>query len=89
MKENNFPTPNDFAMLGYGDRVQSGINDLGKPIYSWAGKDILQDLTLKYRKGLTQEGRTLNQGPIDRDGDGLVYDGTAREKPVSEVNLTP
>jgi hypothetical protein len=89
MKEDNFPTPNDFAMLGYGDRVQSGTNDLGKPIYSWAGKDILDGLTLKYRKGLTQEGRTLNQGPIDRDGDGLVYDGTAREKPVSEVNLTP
>ena len=89
MKEDRFPTPNDFAMLNYGDRVQSGINDLGKPIYSWAGKDILDDLNLKYRKGLTQEGRTLNQGPIDRDGDGLVYDGTAREKPVSEVNLTP
>ena len=89
MKEDNFPTPNDFAMLGYGARVQDGTNEFGKPIYSWAGKDILSDLNLKYRKGLTQEGRTINQGPIDRDGDGVVFDGTAREKPVSEVNLTP
>jgi hypothetical protein len=89
MKEDNFPTPNDFAMLGYSARVQSGTNDLGKPVYSWAGKDILSDLNLKYRKGLSQEGRTINQGPIDRDGDGVVFDGTAREKPVSEVNSTP
>jgi len=86
MKENGFPTPNDFAMIGYGRRTQSGTTEYGKPVYSWDGKTIFEDLTLKYRKGLTQEGRTLNQGPIDRDGDGLVYDGTAREKPVSEVN---
>ena len=89
MKEDNFPTPNDFAMIGYRDRVQSGTNDVGKPVYSWAGKDILSDLNLKYRKGLTQEGRTINQGPIDRDGDGVVFDGTAREKPLSEVKLKP
>lgn len=86
MKETGFPTPNDFAMIGYGKRVQSGTSENGKPIYSWDGKSIMDGLFLKYRKGLTQEGRTLNQGPIDRDGDGLVYDGTAREKPVSEVN---
>jgi hypothetical protein len=86
MKENGFPTPNDFAMIGYGRRTQSGTTEYGKPVYSWDGKNIFDGLTLKYRKGLTQEGRTLNQGPIDRDGDGLVYDGTAREKPVSEVN---
>jgi hypothetical protein len=89
MKEDNFPTPNDFAMIGYRDRVQSGTNEVGKPVYSWAGKDILADLNLKYRKGLTQEGRTINQGPIDRDGDGMVFDGTAREKPLSEVKLKP
>ena len=89
MTENNFPTPNDFAMIGYGQRVVSGLSEYGKPIYSWAGKELLNDLHLKYRKGLTQEGRTLNQGPIDRDGDGLVYDGTIREKPVSAVNSAP
>jgi len=89
MKEDGFPTPNDFAMIGYGSRVQSGTNEFGKPVYTWAGKQLLDGLNLKYRKGLSQEGRTINQGPIDRDGDGVVYDGTAREKPVSEVNSTP
>jgi len=89
MKEDNFPTPNDFAMIGYDARVQSGTNESGKPKYSWAGSELLYGLNLKYRKGLTQEGRTVNQGPIDRDGDGFVFDGTAREKPVSEVNSTP
>ena len=89
MKDDKFPTPNDFAMIGYGNRTKVGTNEYGKPIYGWDGKDILDGLFLKYTKGLTQEGRTLNQGPIDRDGDGLVYDGTAREKPASAVNSTP
>jgi hypothetical protein len=86
MKEDNFPIPNDFAMIGYKDRVQAGTNELGKPIYTWAGKELLDGMNLKYRKVLTQEGRTLTQGPIDRDGDGFVFDGTPREKPVSAVN---
>lgn len=89
IREDNFPIPNDFAMIGYGRRTQSGTDDYGKPQYTWAGKELLADLNLKYRKGLTQEGRTINQGPIDRDGDGLVYDGTAREKPAPTVNSTP
>jgi hypothetical protein len=53
---------------------------------TWAGERLFQDLNLKYVKILTPEGRNLFEGPIDRDGDGLVYDGTAREKPVSAVN---
>lgn len=89
IREDNFPIPNDFAMIGYGRRTQTGLDDNGKPQYTWAGKELLADLNLKYRKGLTQEGRTINQGPIDRDGDGLVYDGTAREKPAPTVNSTP
>ena len=89
IREDNFPIPNDFAMIGYGRRTQTGVDDNDKPQYTWTGKELLADLNLKYRKGLTQEGRTINQGPIDRDGDGLVYDGTAREKPVSAVNSTP
>lgn len=89
IREDDFPIPNDFAMIGYGRRTEAGTNDLGKPEYTWAGKDLLADLNLKYRKGLTQEGRTINQGPIDRDGDGLVYDGTAREKPAPTVNSSP
>lgn len=86
IREDNFPIPNDFAMIGYGRRTQTGVDDNDKPQYTWAGKELLADLNLKYRKGLTQEGRTINQGPIDRDGDGLVYDGTAREKPAPTVN---
>jgi hypothetical protein len=89
IREDNFPIPNDFAMIGYGRRTQTGVDDNDKPQYTWAGKELLADMNLKYRKGLTQEGRTINQGPIDRDGDGLVYDGTAREKPAPTVNSTP
>lgn len=86
IREDNFPIPNDFAMIGYGRRTQTGVDDNDKPQYTWVGKELLADMNLKYRKGLTQEGRTINQGPIDRDGDGLVYDGTAREKPAPTVN---
>lgn len=83
----NFPIPNDFLMIGYGDRVQINENQFtGKPVYSWAGARLLDNLNMKYQKGLSQEGRTITQGPIDRDGDGLVYDGTPREKPAPKVN---
>ena len=83
----NFPIPNDFLMIGYSDRVQINENQLtGKPVYSWAGARLLDNLNMKYQKGLSQEGRTIQQGPIDRDGDGLVYDGTPREKPAPAVN---
>jgi hypothetical protein len=83
----NFPIPNDFLMIGYKDRVQTGTNQFtGKPVYSWAGARLLDNLNMKYQKGLSKEGRSINQGPIDRDGDGLVYDGTAREKPAPTVN---
>jgi GNAT superfamily N-acetyltransferase len=87
MKGGDFPIPNDFAMVGYKSRVQTGTNSAtGKPEYTWAGKKLLDNLNLKYRKVLTPEGRTLSQGPIDRDGDGLVFDGTIRERPASTVN---
>jgi hypothetical protein len=83
----DFPIPNDFLMIGYADRFETGTNQFtGKPVYSWAGARLLDGLHMKYQKGLSQEGRTINQGPIDRDGDGLVYDGTPREKPASTVN---
>jgi hypothetical protein len=86
----NFPIPNDFLMIGYKDRVQTGTNRItGKPVYSWAGARLLDNLNMKYQKGLSKEGRSINQGPIDRDGDGLVYDGTAREKPAPTVNSSP
>jgi len=86
----DFPIPNDFLMIGYKDRVQTGTNRItGKPVYSWAGARLLNNLNMKYQKGLSKEGRSINQGPIDRDGDGLVYDGTAREKPAPTVNSSP
>jgi hypothetical protein len=71
MKEDNFPLPADFANIGY----TKGATD-------WAGKSLMYDLRLKYVKSLTAEGQKLLDGPIDHDGDGLIYDGTAREKPA-------
>jgi hypothetical protein len=83
----DFPIPHDFLMIGYKDRVQVGTNQFtGKPVYSWAGAKLLDGLHMKYQKGLSKEGRSIIQGPIDRDGDGLVYDGTPREKPAPRVN---
>ena len=86
---NDVPIPNDFAMLGYADRTPfeyTAGNGETRTGYTWAGERLLQDLNLKYKKSMTAEGRSLNQGPIDRDGDGMVYDGTPREKPASAVN---
>ena len=86
----DFPIPNDFLMIGYADRVQINENPYtGKPVYSWAGARLLDNRNMKYQKGLSKEGRSIIQGPIDRDGDGLVYDGTPREKPAPTVNSSP
>jgi GNAT superfamily N-acetyltransferase/transcriptional regulator with XRE-family HTH domain len=71
MKSDNFPLPADFANIGY-----------TKGATEWAGKSLMYDLRLKYTKSLTAEGQKLLDGPIDHDGDGLIYDGTAREKPA-------
>jgi len=71
MKADDFPLPAHFANIGY-----------TKGATEWAGKSLLYDLRLKYTKALTAEGQRLLEGPIDHDGDGLIYDGTAREKPA-------
>jgi GNAT superfamily N-acetyltransferase len=90
VSDNNFPLPNDFAMIGYSGRqsnnYESPVTGETKTEYSWVGQRLLQDQNLYYTKVLTAEGRNLFEGPIDRDGDGLVFDGTAREKPASAVN---
>jgi hypothetical protein len=87
IRSDDFPIPNDFLMIGYADRFETGTNPLtGKPVYSWAGARLMDNLNMKYQKGLSKEGRSITQGPIDRDGDGLVYDGTPREKPAPAVN---
>jgi hypothetical protein len=86
----DFPIPNDFLMIGYADRFETSTNQFtGKPVYSWAGARLLENRNMKYQKGLSKEGRSITQGPIDRDGDGLVYDGTPREKPAPAVNSSP
>lgn len=71
MKADNFPLPAEFANIGY----TPGATD-------WAGKNLMAGLRMKYVKVLTPEGQKLLDGPIDHDGDGMIYDGTAREKPA-------
>jgi len=71
IKSDDFPIPADFANIGY----TKGARD-------WAGKQLMDGLRMKYVKVLTAEGQKLLEGPIDLDGDGLIYDGTAREKPA-------
>jgi GNAT superfamily N-acetyltransferase len=80
MKNDDFPKPRDFASLG-ADRPIT-LDD-GTKTYS--GKILLSGKYLPYMKILTAEGQNLLSGPIDMDGDGMVYDGTPREKPVSSV----
>jgi hypothetical protein len=71
MKDDRFPLPADFANIGY----TPGAKD-------WSGKRLMSSLNMKYVKVLTPEGQKLMDGPIDHDGDGLIYDGTSREKPA-------
>ncbi len=71
MKSDDFPLPAEFANIGY----TPGATE-------WAGKNLMYGLKMKYVKTLTAEGQKLLDGPIDHDGDGLIYDGTAREKPA-------
>ena len=71
MKDEGFPLPANFANIGY----TTGAKE-------WAGKELTRGLNMKYVKVLTSEGQKLMDGPIDHDGDGLIYDGTSREKPA-------
>ena len=85
-KNADFPLPNDFVMIGYKDKTQSDyvhpITGDAKKATTWAGERLMDNLNLNYVKVLTAEGRNLFEGPVDRDGDGLIYDGTARERPA-------
>jgi GNAT superfamily N-acetyltransferase len=71
MKDDGFPLPANFANIGYTPGAKE-----------WAGKTLMASLNMKYVKVLTPEGQKLMDGPIDHDGDGLIYDGTSREKPA-------
>jgi hypothetical protein len=90
MKTDDFPLPNDFAMIGFDRKTSTPyvhpITQDNKNAVSWAGERLLSNMNLHYVQILTPEGRNLFDGPIDRDGDGMVFDGTAREKPASAVN---
>jgi GNAT superfamily N-acetyltransferase len=78
MKNDDFPKPADFARLGAKSPL---VADDGSS--TWTGKELLRGVYTPYVKVLTAEGSNLLAGPIDMDGDGLIYDGTPREKPVS------
>jgi hypothetical protein len=69
--DEDFPLPAHFANIGYKQGAET-----------WAGKELMDGLKMSYVKSLTAEGQKLLEGPIDHDGDGLIYDGTAREKPA-------
>jgi hypothetical protein len=71
MKDDGFPLPVEFANIGYTPGAKE-----------WAGKNLMASIGMKYVKVLTPEGQKLMDGPIDHDGDGLIYDGTPREKPA-------
>jgi hypothetical protein len=79
---NDFPVPAHFANIGINRKSGLTFDGEGPRSTNWDGKFLMADLNLKYKKVLTAEGTSINQGPIDRDGDGLVYDGTFREKPA-------
>jgi len=80
MREDDFPTPKEFASLGADKPLKTTDGQT-----TWSGKELLRREYIPYMKILTAEGQNLLAGPIDMDGDGLVYDGTPREKPVSSV----
>jgi GNAT superfamily N-acetyltransferase len=77
MRNDDFPKPADFAKLG----AKSSIIDQDGNS-TWTGKELLRGMYAPYVKVLTAEGSNLLAGPIDMDGDGLIYDGTPREKPA-------
>lgn len=85
MRNDDFPKPYDFAKLGF-DKPITLKNWDGKTRATYFGKELLANRAFYYTKALTAEGRNLLNGPIDMDGDGLVYDGTPREKPAPSGN---
>jgi hypothetical protein len=73
----DFPFPAEFASIGWDRRTKDSNGE-----WDWDGKRLMEYKNFQYAMPLTAEGRNLLAGPIDRDGDGLVYDGTVRERPA-------
>jgi hypothetical protein len=45
-------------------------------------RNTLYDIRVDFEKVLTAEGARLREGAIDADGDGMIFDGTQRERPA-------
>jgi ribosomal protein S18 acetylase RimI-like enzyme len=52
-------------------------------------KDVLYNEKVHFEKVLSAEGTRLREQPIDADGDGMIFDGTARERPAPASTKKP
>lgn len=73
----SIPTPAHFANIGYKDKTADN---------NWAGKYALLDRHMRYRKYLREADSRDVENPIDRDGDGIIFDGTPREQKAPTKN---
>jgi hypothetical protein len=51
-------------------------------------KDVLYNERVYFEKILSAEGVRLREGAIDADGDGMIFDGTPRERPAPSHSFT-
>jgi hypothetical protein len=88
MTTDRFPTPAEFALIGYtkgatewmGANVMYGLRMDYKKTLTAEGRNLISSGGVNNITGYYETAGSEN--PVDRDGDGLVFDGTAREKPV-------
>jgi hypothetical protein len=82
----------------YKDLVQRSASlDLKDPRFPFpheyaslpGAKDILYNEKVHFEKVLSAEGTRLREQPIDADGDGMIYDGTPRERPAPASTKKP
>jgi hypothetical protein len=87
----------DTDMARYQDLViRSDSLDIGDPSFPLpheyaslpGSKDVLYNERVYFEKILSAEGVRLREGAIDADGDGFIYDGTAREQPAPSHSFT-
>jgi hypothetical protein len=88
MTTDRFPTPAEFALIGYtkgatdwmGGNSMYGVRMDYKKTLTAEGRNLISGGGVNNITGYYETAGSEN--PVDRDGDGLVFDGTAREKPV-------
>ena len=82
----------------YEDLVERSTSlDLKDPRFpfphEWASlpnaKNVLFNEKVHFEKVLSAEGTRLREQPIDADGDGMIYDGTPRERPAPASTNKP